>query len=240
MLSLNLSYSQINNLIKKAEETYENNKNIVQQEIDNYNKPKRTESEIVQGLKEALTVSTHSAVSISSKVDGFLKNPKIFIPFPSEAEEMKNTLIKYGFSKKVDEFETSLNRAAESAAKDAAPVFINAIQSLNIKDGLNILKGNDTAATHYLKTNTYDSLYLKFFPIVKQSIESVKVTNYWKPLVKTYNKFSTKKFNPDLEQYVTQKAIHSLFILIAEEEKNIRKNPSARISDILKKVFGEN
>lgn len=235
-------FAQINEWIKKAESTYENNKDAVQQTIDQYtgNKKELSESEIVQGLKEALSVGTQSAVSISSKTDGFLKNPKIFIPFPPEAKEMKETLIKYGFSKKVNEFETSLNRAAESAAKEATPIFKHAITSMTIKDGASILKGNDTAATHYLRTATYDSLYVKFLPIVKKSVEQVKVTAYWKPLASAYNKLSKKKYNPDLDSYVTQKAINGLFLLIADEEINIRKNPSARISDILKKVFGEN
>lgn len=238
----NLSFSQINDWIKKAEDVYDKNKDKAEEAVDKYTSgnQKLSESEIIQGLKEALSVGTNSAVNISSKTDGFLKNPKIFIPFPEEAKEMKETLIKYGFSKKITEFEVSLNRAAENAAKEAAPIFLKAIQSMNIQDGMNILKGEDTAATHYLRKTTYDSLYVKFLPVVKKSVEQVKVTSYWKPLVSAYNKFSKKKFNPDLDKYVTQKAINGLFLLIAEEEQNIRKNPAARISDILRKVFGKN
>lgn len=238
------SYGQLGDLIKKAEDTYEKSKDKAEQTIDKYtgnSKPALTESEIIQGLKEALSVGTQSAVSISSKTDGFLKNPRLFIPFPPEAQEMKDKLIKYGFSDKVREFETSLNRAAESASKEAASVFMAAIKQMNINDGMRILKGTDTAATDYLRKTTYDSLYNKFLPVVKKSVQAVKVTSYWKPLVSAYNKIpGTKKYNPDLDRYITERAIRGLFILIADEEKNIRKNPAARISDILKKVFGGN
>lgn len=241
--ALNSAYAQLDNLLKKAEDTYEKNKNAVEQTIDKYsgNKPQLTESEIIQGLKEALSVGTQSAVSISSKIDGFLKNQRLFIPFPPEAQEMKEKLVQYGFSKKVEEFETSLNRAAEQAAKDATPIFMNAIKQMSINDARSILKGSDTAATHYLRQTTYDSLFQKFLPVVRNSIQQVQVTKYWKPLVTTYNKLpNKKKYNPDLEKYVTHKAIQGLFILISDEEKNIRKNPAARMSDILKKVFAEN
>lgn len=244
LLGLNIRSQNLDNLIKKTEDIYNENKNKVNESIDKYtgkDKHSLNNEEIVQGLKEALSVGTQSAVSISSKTDGYLKNPRLFIPFPPEAKEMKEKLIKYGFSKKVDEFETTLNRAAENAAKDATPIFITAIKQMKINDGLQILKGADTSATHYLKQTTYDSLYNKFLPVVKNSIQEVKLTNYWKPLISTYNKLpNRKKYNPDLEKYVTERAITGLFILIADEEKNIRKNPSARISDILKKVFSEN
>ncbi len=237
------TFSQtFNDIINKAEEKADKVKEKTEQVIDKYtgqNKAQLSNEDIINGLKEALSVGTNSAVSISSKADGFLKNPKIFIPWPAEAQEMKDKLIKFGFEKKVTEFETSLNRAAEDAAKDATPIFLNAIKKMTIQDGMGILKGADTAATHYLKQSTYDSLYTKFFPIVKNSIQKVKVTSYWKPLVTTYNKLpNKKKHNPDLEKYVTQKAIYGLFTLVADEEKNIRKNPAARVSDLLKKVFG--
>ncbi len=239
----NMVSAQIDNLLKKAEDSYEKNKDKVEQNIDKYtpNKTALSENEIVQGLKEALSVGTQSAVSISSKTDGYLKNYLLFIPFPPEAKNMKDLLIKYGFAEKVNTFETSLNRAAEYAAKEATPIFIHAIKQMNISDAMNILKGADTAATYYLKKTTYDSLYQKFLPVVKKSIQQAKVTSYWKPLVSAYNKLPhQKKYNPDLDKYVTEKAIYGLFILIADEEKNIRKNPAARISEILKKVFAEN
>ena len=197
--------------------------------------------EIIQGLKEALNVGSNNSTSAASKVDGYLKNARLFIPFPPEASDMKNKLMKLGMEKKVTEFETSLNRAAEEAAKSAATIFLDAIKNMSIGDGMAILKGADTAATKYLKENTTAQLTLKFRPIVKDAIEKVKVTSYWTPLVTKYNKIpGVKKQNPDLEAYVTQRAIAGLFLLVADEEAKIRKDPMARVNDILKKVFGFN
>jgi hypothetical protein len=178
---------------------------------------------------------------MASKLDGFYKNPRIFIPWPPEAKEMKERLLKMGFEKKINEFETSLNRAAEEASKKASMVFIDAITNMSVQDGFAILKGADTAATNYLRKTTYNPLEEKFMPIVKEAINTVKVTSYWTPLVTAYNKLpGVKKQNPDLDKYVTNKAINGLMVLIAEEEVNIRKNPVARTTDLLKKVFGGN
>jgi hypothetical protein len=201
--------------------------------------PKLTNEEVIQGLREALTVGTNSASSFASKTDGYLKNPRLFIPWPEEAKDMKARLLKMGMKKKIEDFETSLNRAAEEAAKNAAPVFIDAIKNMSVADGFAILRSNDTAATNYLRKTTYSPLELKFLPVVKEAINKVKVTSYWNPLVTTYNKLpGVKKQNPDLDKYVTNKAINGLMILIADEEIKIRKDPMARVNDILKKVFG--
>lgn len=201
--------------------------------------PKLTNEEVIKGLKEALSVGTNSASSLAGKTDGFLKNSRLFIPWPEEAKDMKAKLTTMGFSKKINEFETSLNRAAEQAALKAAPVFIDAITNLSVADGFAILKGNDTAATNYLRKTTSQPLYDKFLPVVKDAVNSVKVTSYWNPLATAYNKLpGVKKQNPDLDDYVTRRAINGLMILISDEEINIRKNPKARVSDLLKKVFG--
>jgi hypothetical protein len=201
--------------------------------------PKLTNEEVIKGLKEALSVGTNSSTSIASKADGFYKNPKVFIPWPEEAKDMKAKLIKMGMTKKVNDFEMSLNRAAEEAAKKAAPVFVDAITNMSVQDGFAILKGVDTAATNYLRKTTYAPLKDKFMPVVKEAIATVKVTSYWTPLATAYNKLpGVKKQNPNLDEYVTNKAINGLMLMIAEEEKNIRKNPAARVSDLLKKVFG--
>ncbi|MCE3260882.1 MAG: hypothetical protein K0S12_2523, partial [Bacteroidetes bacterium] len=170
--------------------------------------PKLTNEEVIQGLREALTVGTNSASSFASKTDGYLKNPRLFIPWPEEAKDMKARLLKMGMKKKIEDFETSLNRAAEEAAKNAAPVFIDAIKNMSVADGFAILRSNDTAATNYLRKTTYSPLELKFLPVVKEAINKVKVTSYWNPLVTTYNKLpGVKKQNPDLDKYVTNKAI---------------------------------
>ncbi len=195
--------------------------------------------EIIEGLKEALTVGSNNASKAAAAVDGYYKNPRIFIPWPAEAKDMREKLMKMGMQKKITEFETSLNRAAEEAAKGAATIFIDAITNMSVSDGFAILKGNDTAATHFLRENTYSPLKIKFKPVVKDAIAKVKVTSYWNPLVTKYNKIpGVKKQNPDLEEYVTIKAINGLMLLISDEEAKIRKDPAARVTDLLRKVFG--
>ena len=195
--------------------------------------------EIISGLKEALSTGANNSSGIASKVDGFNKNPMLFIPFPPEAEKMKKKLIDLGMQNKITEFETSLNRAAEEASKSAAPIFIDAIKNMTLTDGMGILKGGDTAATHYLREKTYASLITAFKPTVKNAITKVEVTKYWNPLVTTYNKIPfVEKQNPDLDSYVTNLAAQGLFKLVREEEAKIRKDPLARATDILKKVFG--
>lgn len=201
--------------------------------------PALTNEEVIKGLREALTVGTNNSSEVASKLDGFYKNPKIFIPWPEEAKDMKVKLTKMGMTKKITEFETSLNRAAEEAALKAAPVFIDAITNMSLLDGFAILKGVDTAATNYLRKTTYNPLKEKFMPVVKEAVAKVKVTSYWQPLATAYNKLpGVKKQNPNLDEYVTNKAINGLMLLIADEEIKIRKDPMARVTDLLKKVFG--
>jgi hypothetical protein len=172
-------------------------------------------------------------------VDGFFKNTSIKIPFPAEAENVETKLRALGMGTQCDKFVETLNRGAEEAAKSAAPIFLDAITKLTISDGMKILKGADNAATEYLKTNTTASLKTAFLPIVKTALTKVEVTKYWNPLATAYNKIPlVTPVNPDLDTYVTTKAIDGLFKLIAAEEYKIRKDPVARVNDILKKVFG--
>lgn len=194
---------------------------------------------IVSGLKEALTRGTNSSVTLVSRLDGFYKNPKIKIPFPKEAKQMESTLKSIGMSKQVDEFVKTLNRAAEDAAKQAAPIFVNAIKKMTVTDGLKILRGGNTAATEFLKASTSTALTAQFKPVVQSSLQRVQITKHWTPLVKSYNRLPmVKKMNPDLNAYVTQKAIEGLFMMIAEEEAKIRKDPVKTGSDLLNQVFG--
>ncbi len=198
-----------------------------------------TNSEVVSGLKEALTVGTNNSTALTSKLDGYYKNPEIFIPFPPEVIKVKEKVEALGMKKQVDEFVMTMNRAAETASKEAAPIFINAITSMSIADGFAILKGNDNAATMYLKDKTSGQLRVKFNPVVKNAIDEVQVTKYWNPVINTYNKIPfIEKKNANLEDYITTKAMDGLFHMIEKEEKKIRKDPIARVSSILKRVFG--
>lgn len=200
---------------------------------------KLTNEDIIAGLKEALNVGSKNASSLGSKVDAYYKNPKLFIPFPPEAKKVQETLVSIGQTKLVNDFILTVNRAAEDAAKEAAPIFMNAVKAMTIKDGLNILNGSNDAATSYLKANTQAELLKKFKPVIEKSLSKVNATKYWETVITTYNKVPlVTKMNPDLAGYTTQKAIDGLFILVANEELKIRKDPAARVSEILKKVFG--
>ncbi|SKC06907.1 DUF4197 domain-containing protein [Dyadobacter psychrophilus] len=196
------------------------------------------ENEIVSGLKEALNVGISNGSAEASKVDGFFKNELIKIAVPPEAQKVAETLRKMGLGDQVDKFTLSLNRAAEDAAKKSKPIFVKAITSMTVPDALGILKGQDDAATQYLKKTTNEDLYKTFFPVVDSTLNLNKATDYYKEIVDTYNKIPlVKKVNPDLKGYATQKTIDGLYVLIAQEEKKIREDPKARVTDLLKKVF---
>ena len=203
-------------------------------------KPGLTNDEVVSGLREALTTGAKTAANAASVADGFYKNQKIFIPWPAEAKAMKDKLVMLGMQSQVTQFEESVNRAAEEAAKSAFDVFAGAVKGMSVGDGFAILNGSDTAATHFLREKTTASLTEKFTPIVKAAMDKVRVTEYWNPLVTKYNKIpGVTKQNPDLEKYVTAKAINGLMLLISEQEAKIRKDPAAQVTDLLKKVFGK-
>ena len=195
--------------------------------------------EIAQGLKEALTNGISKGSDLVSQVDGYFKNPEIRIPFPPEAKKAEEKLRQMGFGNDVDKFVLTLNRAAEDAAKESKPIFVSAIKSMTIQDAAGILKGQPDAATQYLKRTTSSPLKDKFKPVVQNSLNKVNATKYYKDLINTYNKIPlVQKMNPNLDDYATDKAIEGLFVMIAKEEKNIRSNPLARTSELLKKVFG--
>lgn len=198
-----------------------------------------TVKETTEGLVEALLVGADNSTQQASKKDGFFKNAAIKILFPPEAIKVREAAIGVGLTPLVDRFELSLNRAAEDASKEAKPILVNAIKQIKFKDVWEILFGGKTAATDYLRAKTEPQLLEKFRPIVKQSIGREEVTKHWQPLTNAYNSIPfVKKVNPDLEEYVTQRTVNGLFTLIAEEERKIRENPIARVSQILKKVFG--
>lgn len=197
-----------------------------------------TTDEVARGLKEALINGISKGSDKASSVDGYFLNPQIKIPFPPEAKKMENTLRDIGLGGEVDKFIKTLNRGAEEAAKEAKPIFVAAIKSMTIEDAWGILKGEQNAATQYLKRTTSGELTRKFQPIIHNALQKVNATKYYGDLAARYNKIPlVKKVNPELEAYATEKAIDGLFLLIAEEEANIRANPLARTTDLLKKVF---
>ena len=199
-----------------------------------------TEKDAVDGIKEALVKGTGESVNIVSLKDGYWGNPEIKIPFPPEEKNVESKLRAIGMGKQVDNFNESMNRAAEKAADKAKPIFISAIKGMTVKDAINIVRGENNAATMYLKKTTSPGLIAAFRPEIKTSLDNVDATKYWSDLITAYNKIPfVKKENPDLTAYVTDKAIDGLFVMIAREELKIRKDPMARTSEILKKVFGK-
>lgn len=193
--------------------------------------------EIVSGLKEALTKGAEKGTSILSKENGFFKNEILKIMLPPEAQKVEKALRSLGLGQQVDDAILSMNRGAEEACKQAAPIFVSAIRGMDVKDAIGILKGSDTAATSYLRQQTTSPLTQSFRPVVEESLKKVDATKHWNSLISAYNKVSLKKINPDLSAYVTEKAIQGVFVQMAQEEKEIRQNPAARTTDLLKKVF---
>ena len=195
--------------------------------------------EVIAGLKEALSIGIKNSVNLTSATDGFLKNTEITLPFPPDAIKVKEKAMALGLSGQVEKFETTLNRAAEAATKEAIPIFIDAIKNMTVQDGFAILKGGNGSASQFLKNQTSAKLVSAFAPKVKEATSKVKLTEYWNPIITKYNALTLgNKLDPDLDAYITQKAIDGLFIMVAKEEDKIRLDPAARVSDILIKVFG--
>ena len=196
-------------------------------------------SEITMGLKEALEKGTGISTDRLSLADGYLKNLDVKILFPEEAKQVEKTLRSIGLGSMCDQVITSVNRAAEDAAKQAKPIFTAAIKQMSFQDVQNILLGDRDAATQYFHRTTTDSLSAKFSPIIDTSLKKVDATKYWSDVTTQYNKIPlVKKIDTDLTAYVTRKAIDGLFVEIAKEELKIRESIGARTSPLLKKVFG--
>jgi len=201
--------------------------------------PALTSGEVAEGLKEALVKGISTGSDLASQLDGYFKNPEIKIPFPPDVKKVEDKLRQIGLGKEVDKFVLTLNRGAEDAAKEAKPIFITAIKSMTIQDAWAILRGEKDAATQYLKRTTTAQLKEKFKPVIQNSLNKVEATKYYGEIVTRYNSIPfVEKVNPDLNEYATDRAIEGLFVLIAKEEKNIRENPIARTTDLLKRVFG--
>jgi hypothetical protein len=195
--------------------------------------------ELASGLKEALAIGADKGCALLAKPDGFFKNSARKIVMPAEAQRIESTLRSIGLNQIADELILSLNRAAEDACASAAPIFKKSISEMSVTDGLSILKGNETAATSYLRSKTHESLKQSFRPSIQASLEKVQATKYWAQALKAYQAipFSNKKINPNLADYVTERALQGIFDEIALQEKEIRKNPMARTSEALKRLF---
>jgi hypothetical protein len=201
---------------------------------------KLSNGDIVSGLKEALRIGTQNASGRLNLPNGFFGNQLIKILMPPEARKIENTLRQFGFGNQCDKLILSLNRAAEDAAGKAVPIFVNAITSMSINDGLGILRGGNNAATEFLKKMTTQSLTQAFRPVIQNSLGKVDATKYWADIFNIYNTLpiTKNKVNTDLTGYVTERALNGLFINVAQEEANIRSNPGARVTDLLRRVFG--
>ncbi|MCZ2458472.1 MAG: DUF4197 domain-containing protein [Chitinophagales bacterium] len=199
-----------------------------------------TEAEAGQGIKEALTQGVTNAVLNLNKTDGFFGSEIYKVLLPPDAAKIESTLRNIGMGAQVDKAILAINRGAEDAVGYAKPIFVEAIKQMTVTDALNIVKGPKDAATQYFKQKTTQKLVDAFTPSVKSSLDKTDATKYYGDIVNTYNNFPTtfKKINPDLTSFVVGKAVDALFDQVAKEEANIRANPLARTTDILRKVFG--
>jgi len=196
---------------------------------------------VASGLKEALTIGTGNAVTSVSKVDGYFGNKMIKILMPEKIQTVANALGKLGYQKQVDDFVLSMNRAAEKAAPKAKEIFIDAIKQMTIEDAKKILNGGNTAATDYFKSKTSKKIFESFQPIISSSMNEVGVTRSYNEMMGKYTSSVpfAKKETLDLNAYVTNKTSDGLFYMVGQEEKKIRTDPSARVTDLLKNVFGK-
>ena len=198
-------------------------------------------ADIINGLKEALSVGAENTSKNLNATDGYFKNAALKILMPAEALKAEKTLRQFGMGALVDKAILSMNRAAEDAAGGISAIFITAIKQMTLTDGLKILQGGDFAATDYLKKTTTAQLTEKMRPVIEASLAKVNATNYWKDVFTNYNRlsFSKQPVNTDLSSYVTEKSMTGIFYSIGQEEQKIRKDPSAQVTDLLKKVFGK-
>lgn len=200
-----------------------------------------SDNEISGGLKEALTKGVRFAVDSLGREDGFFRNPRVKIPLPRSLQRVERGLRIAGQGKAVDDFVVSMNRAAEKAVPVAIDVFVDSIKQMTFDDARQILfSGRDDAATQFFRRTSEETLRRKFRPIVEDFTDSVGVTQKYKTMIGRYG-FATSVLGQeatDIDGYITQKALDALFLMVADEEKKIRKNPIGRTTDLLRKVFG--
>jgi RNA binding exosome subunit len=198
------------------------------------------ESTVASGLKEALSIGTKNAVTSVSQVDGYFGNKMIRILMPGPLQTVADVLSKVGYKQQVDNFILSMNRAAEKAAPQAVSFFVYAIKEMTFEDAKVILAGGDTSATDFFKRKTSGRIYDAFKPIISSSMNEVGVTRSFNEMMDKYTALPFMQAQSlDLNHYVTKKAMDGLFYMVGQEEKKIRTNPAARVTDLLKKVFGK-
>ncbi|SFU33269.1 Protein of unknown function [Pustulibacterium marinum] len=229
MKKLLISFCIICSLVSCAE---------LQKAVNNLPNSVITNADIANALKQALDKGIDKEVTKLTETDGFYKNQLVKITLPAELQKVDEGLRKVGLGNLADEGLKLLNRAAEDAVKEATPIFVNAVQEITFADAKNILLGDDNAATNYLEQKTTTALYNKFSPVINNSLSKVGATEIWSNLISKYNSLPlTNDVNPDLTDYVTNKALDGVFTMIAVEEKEIRTNINERTTTLLQKVF---
>jgi hypothetical protein len=198
-----------------------------------------TRQDATAALRTALEKGSVAAVAKLGRLDGFLGNPQVRIPLPESAQRAERLLRRVGMGKYADELVVTMNRAAESAVPEARALFVDAVKKMSVQDAKGIISGGDTAGTEYFRRTTRDQLHKRFMPIVQRATARVE-------LAQKYDQYADqaatvgllRKEDADLDEYVTQKALDGLYLMVAEEEKKIRKDPVGAGSSILRKVFG--
>ena len=228
LLAVNLiATSNAQSILDKAKKTFsKNNSNV-------------TEEEAGFGVKEALNNGITSAVSFLNKPDAFFKSELYKVLLPPDAKKMEKTLRDIGMGKMADDAIEAINRGAEDAVGYATPIFVDAIKQMTVTDALKLVTGGKNSITEFFREKTSAKLKAAFMPVINQSLDKTNATKYYGDAVNRYNKVPfAKKMNPDLSDYVAERTLFALFDRIGVEEANIRSNPAARTSDLLKKVFG--
>jgi hypothetical protein len=198
-----------------------------------------SEEQVGKGLKEALQVATDKSVNLTGRTDGYFGNPAIRIPMPEKLQSLEKGLRMVGYGPQADEFVLSMNRAAEQSAPAARQIFLDAVTSMSFDDARKILKGGNTSATDFFKAKTSDKLRAAFAPIVKRNLDEVGVTRRYEALTERFNAIPFMHAESfDLDGYVVGMALQGLFHVIGEQEKDIRANPAARTTALLREVFG--
>jgi predicted enzyme involved in methoxymalonyl-ACP biosynthesis len=215
------------------------NRENFKKNVENLRNKSISNDEVIKGLKEALKIGTENATKQLSSLDAFNKNLQIRIPFPPDAKHVADRLRQIELGSKIDEFEVTLNRAAEQATKEALQIFVNSISQMTIADAKNILNGPENAATAYLQKTCSQQLSQAFSPHIERTLANTLATKYWKEITTQYNRLpGVRPINTNLVHYTTEKTLSGIFWAVALEEKKIRQDPAARTTDILKKVFG--